>query len=106
MHPLEGSGQETILPFTPLLTPFSVALYLAHPPPDGRRRIPVCSRVVSAVGAPHPPPIRIKASCRLTCSPHVCPWHLVCPRTPSVPAWPQEASPRGLPWCTRACPRH
>src|SRR5262249_41891955 len=62
-HPLEGFCQETILlPDTTFDKFFSVAFHLAHSRPTcGRRRIPVFLRVVSAMGAPHQTPIRIKA---------------------------------------------
>src|SRR5262245_37265990 len=56
------------------------------PPTCGRRHIPVFFPVVSAVRAPPHPPIRLKASGRLAGEPNVCPWHLSCPRKPSVPS--------------------
>ena len=79
-------------PYTTLDNFFPWRLAWHTPPTCGRRRIPVFLRVVSAVSAPHHPPIRIKASGRLAGEPNVCPWHLSCPRKPSVPCRVQSST--------------
>jgi hypothetical protein len=61
-------------------------------PTCGRRRLPVFLRVLSAVGAPPHPPIRIKAAGRLAGEPNVRPWPLSCPRKPSVPCHVQSST--------------
>jgi len=85
-HPLEGSCQEAIpLPST-TFDIFSVAFRSAHSTPDWPSQTHPCfhSRGVGS-DAPHQSPIRLKASWRLAAEPDVCPWHLRCPRKPSVP---------------------
>src|SRR5215831_4363073 len=71
-----------------------VPLGTLHPPTGRLRRTPVFLGVVSAVRTPHQTPIRIKAPCHLALRRDGCPWHLLCPRKPSVP------------YRVQACPAH
>src|SRR5262245_22703232 len=96
-HPLEGSCQEAILPPSTTFDHVFPLRSVWYTPPltCGRRRIPVFFRVVSAVWTPHQTPIRIKARGRLAATPDVGPWHLSCPRKPSVPCRVQSYTAPG-----------
>src|SRR5215831_14776647 len=93
-RPFIVSVKRQYVPLTPLWTTFfgCVPLGKLHPPTGRLRRTPVFLCVVSAVRAPPQTPIRIKASWRLAPRPDVCPWHLSCPRKPSVPCRVQSCT--------------
>jgi len=69
------------------------AAWPTPPPTCGRRRLPVCLRLVSTVRASPPPPSRRQASGRLAGPPHVSPEPLSCPSKPSGPCRVQAATP-------------